>query len=59
MKPGSDDIGQASRRMGERDKDECGAKLVALGAAVDEGDTSGLARGDVFRRVKSKLTRPE
>jgi hypothetical protein len=28
------------------------AKLAALGAAIDVGDSSGIAEGDVFERVR-------
>jgi antitoxin ParD1/3/4 len=31
------------------------AKLDALRSAIDEGDASGLARGNVFRRVRKSL----
>jgi hypothetical protein len=30
-------------------------KLAALRAAIDEGDASGVAEGDVFARVRAKL----
>jgi antitoxin ParD1/3/4 len=31
------------------------AKLAALRAAIDEGDASGIAEGDVFARVREAL----
>ena len=31
------------------------AKLHALQAAIDEGDASGVAKGNVFGRVREKL----
>jgi hypothetical protein len=34
------------------------AKLAALRAAIDEGDASGVAEGDVFARVRETLKRP-
>lgn len=34
------------------------ARLVALRAAVDEGDASGIADGDVFARVRNALNIP-
>jgi antitoxin ParD1/3/4 len=34
------------------------AKLAALRAAIDEGDTSGVAQGDVFARVREALSLP-
>ncbi len=34
------------------------AKLAALRAAIDEGDGSGVAEGDVFARVREALNPP-
>ena len=34
------------------------AKLDALRTAIDEGDTSGIADGNVFGRVREKLNLP-
>ena len=34
------------------------AKLAALRAAIDEGDASGVAEGDVFARVRKALNLP-
>jgi hypothetical protein len=34
------------------------AKLAALRAAIDEGDSSGIAEGDVFARVRKALNLP-
>jgi antitoxin ParD1/3/4 len=34
------------------------AKLAALRIAVDEGDASGAAEGNVFKRVRQKLNLP-
>jgi hypothetical protein len=34
------------------------AKLAALRAAIDEGDVSGIAEGDVFARVRKALNLP-
>ena len=34
------------------------AKLAALEAAIDEGDASGIAEGDVFARVRETLHLP-
>ena len=39
----------------ERDEQQYEAKLAALRAAIDEGDTSGIAKGKVFERVRKKL----
>jgi antitoxin ParD1/3/4 len=33
-------------------------KLAALRAAIDEGDASGIAKGDVFARVRKTLGLP-
>jgi hypothetical protein len=30
-------------------------KLAALRSAIHEGDSSGIARGDVFARIRRKL----
>ena len=49
------EVVRAALRSLERDEREYEAKLAALGVAVDEGDASGMARGDVFQRVRSKL----
>jgi len=34
---------------------EYAAKLTALRAAIDEGDASGIAKGNVFARVRKAL----
>jgi hypothetical protein len=36
----------------EREEQQYEAKLAALRAAIDEGDASGVAKGDVFARVR-------
>ena len=40
-------------------QEQCYAKLIALQAAIDEGDASGLAEDDVFERVRKALKRGE
>jgi hypothetical protein len=35
-----------------------GTKLAALRAAIDKGDSSGIAEGDVFARVREALNLP-
>jgi hypothetical protein len=35
------------------------AKLAALRAAIDDGDASGVAEGDVFARVRETLNFPD
>jgi hypothetical protein len=42
----------------EREEREYEAKLAALRAAIDEGDASGVAEGDVFGRVRKTLKLP-
>jgi hypothetical protein len=39
----------------EREERQFEAKLVALRAAIDEGDASGAAEGDSFGSVRQKL----
>jgi predicted RNase H-like HicB family nuclease len=34
------------------------AKLTALGRAIDDGDASGVADGDVFARIRRTLSLP-
>ncbi len=46
---------RAALRTLEREEKEHEAKLAALRAAIDEGDASGLAKGDVFARVRKTL----
>jgi antitoxin ParD1/3/4 len=49
---------RAALRALERDEQESQAKLTALRAAVDAGDASGVAKGDVFARVRKTLKLP-
>ena len=53
-----DVVGQISLRSLERNEREYEAKLAALRAAIDEGDASGIAEGDVFARVREKFNLP-
>jgi antitoxin ParD1/3/4 len=39
----------------EREEQEHAAKLAALRRMIDEGDASGVARGNVFGRVRKTL----
>ena len=39
----------------ERHEQQYEAKLVALRAAIDEGDSSGVAKNNVFARVRKTL----
>jgi antitoxin ParD1/3/4 len=47
----SEVIRAALRRL-EREEKEYDAKFAALLQALDDGDASGIAEGDVFRRIK-------
>jgi hypothetical protein len=40
------------------EKQQYEAELAALQAAIDEGDASGVAEGDVFARVRNRLNLP-
>jgi Arc/MetJ-type ribon-helix-helix transcriptional regulator len=46
---------RAALRTLEREEQQYDAKLAALRAAIDEGDASGIADGDVFARVRETL----
>jgi antitoxin ParD1/3/4 len=52
------EVVRAGLRTLQREEQEFQAKLVALRAAIDEGDSSGIARGDVFARVRKALKLP-
>jgi len=49
------EVVRAALRALERDEREYQAKLTALRAAIDEGDSSGIARKNVFARVRKTL----
>ena len=49
---------RAALRTLEREEQRYEAKLAALRSAVDAGDSSGVARGNVFARVREKLKLP-
>ena len=46
------EVVRAGLRTLEREERQYEAKLAALRAAIDEGDASGVAKGNVFRRVR-------
>jgi antitoxin ParD1/3/4 len=46
---------RAALRTLEREEQQFEAKLAALRTAIDEGDASGVAKGDSFERVRHKL----
>ncbi|HWB31722.1 MAG TPA: type II toxin-antitoxin system ParD family antitoxin [Acidobacteriaceae bacterium] len=52
------EVVRAGLRALERDEKEYEAKLAALRRAIDEGDASGIAKGDVFAQVRRKLKLP-
>ena len=49
---------RSALRSLERDEREHRAKLAAIRAAVDAGDASGIAKGNVFARVRRTLKLP-
>lgn len=49
------EVVRAGLRTLEREEREFDAKLAALRTAIDEGDRSGIATGDVFARVRKAL----
>jgi antitoxin ParD1/3/4 len=49
------EVVRAALRTLEREEQQYGAKLAALRTAIDEGDASGVAGGDVFARVRKTL----
>jgi antitoxin ParD1/3/4 len=52
------EVVRAALRALEREERLYEAKLAALRAAIDEGDASGIAAGNVFRRVRKALRLP-
>jgi antitoxin ParD1/3/4 len=52
------EVVRAALRSLEREEQEHEAKLAALRAAIDEGDASGSATGNVFARVRKTLKLP-
>ena len=52
------EVVRAGLRTLQREEQEFQAKLVALRAAIDEGNSSGIARGNVFARVRKSLKLP-
>jgi antitoxin ParD1/3/4 len=49
------EVVRAALRTMEREERLYEAKLKALRAAIDEGDASGVAEGDVFEQVREAL----
>ena len=52
------EVVRAGLRTLEREEQRYEAKLAALRSAIDEGDKSGVAEGDVFARVRKSLKLP-
>jgi antitoxin ParD1/3/4 len=53
------EVVRAALRTLEREEQTYEAKLAALRAAIDEGDASGIAEGDVFEQVREMLNLPK
>ena len=49
------EVMRAALRSLEREEQQQRAKLAALRSAIDVGDASGTARGDVFTRTRKTL----
>jgi len=52
------EVVRAGLRTLEREEQQYEAKLAALRRVIDEGDASGIAEGNVFRRVRKALKLP-
>jgi antitoxin ParD1/3/4 len=52
------EVVRAALRTLEREERQYEARLAALRAAIDQGFSSGIASGDVFRRVRKRLKLP-
>lgn len=52
------EVVRAGLRGLEREEKEYDAKMVALTRAIEEGDASGIAEGDVFEDVLKELGLP-
>jgi antitoxin ParD1/3/4 len=52
------EVVRAGLRTLEREERQYEAKLAALRSAIDEGDKSGIAEGDVFAHVRKSLKLP-
>ena len=53
------EVVRAALRAMEREEKEYDEKLKALRAAIDAGDASGIAEGDVVGRVFKRLNLPD
>jgi antitoxin ParD1/3/4 len=52
------EVVRAALRTLEREEQLYQAKLTALRTAIDEGDASGAAKGNVFARVRKTIKLP-
>jgi antitoxin ParD1/3/4 len=52
------EVVRAALRNLDREEREFEAKLGALRAAIDEGDASGVVKGNAFSRVRDTLKLP-
>jgi len=52
------EVVRAALRTLEREEQQYEAKLAAIRSAIDKGDASGVAHGDVFSRVRKRLKLP-
>jgi antitoxin ParD1/3/4 len=52
------EVVRAALRTLEREERLYQAKLAALRTAIDEGDASGVAKGNVFARVRKTIKLP-
>jgi antitoxin ParD1/3/4 len=55
------EVVRAALRVLEREEQEHEAKIAALRGAIDDGDASGVATGNIFSRVRQtlKVTPPQ
>jgi antitoxin ParD1/3/4 len=53
------EVVRAALRTLEREEREFEARLAALQTAIDEGDASGISKGNPFTRVRRKLRLPK
>ena len=52
------EVVRAALRTLDREEREFELKLAALRAAIDEGDTSGIVKGNAFARIRKSLKLP-
>ena len=52
------EVVRAALRSLDREERIYEAKLAALQSSIDAGDSSGIAEGNVFERVREKLNLP-